>query len=185
MRQDYLDNTKFEDLIVVYQKFHNFKKRFEMIMEDYRQVEYRNETKNIIKESVIWEDRIDRYKEKMAGSEKVKEQLCKEFLILAENLTKYARFNLVDFDDAIQEGVLICLERFDRFEPSKGKAFNYMTTCIYNHLRHIYRGHKSHNELKRRFAIFLENSQGSSNIKVYTRNGKERIGRSGHDLFED
>ena len=45
--------------------------------------------------------------------------------------------------DATQEGVLVCFEKVDRFLPKKGRAFNYMTTCIISHFRQIYKRQKN------------------------------------------
>jgi DNA-directed RNA polymerase specialized sigma24 family protein len=63
---------------------------------------------------------------------------------------------LIDQDDAVQEGVMICFEKIDRFDPKKGKAFNYMTTCILNHFRQLYRTARNYNELKRKYLDFIQ-----------------------------
>ena len=44
-------------------------------------------------------------------------------------LLKYHR------EDIIQECVLICYEKLKRFDPDKGKAFNYFSTIIISQLR--------------------------------------------------
>ena len=84
--------------------------------------------------------------------------LAQCFFILAERVAKYKNFDFIDIDDAIQEGVLIGFEKIDRFDPIKGKAFNYMTTCILNHFRQLYRTARNYNELKRKYLDYL-NSQ--------------------------
>jgi len=91
------------------------------------------------------------------------------FYTLSENIVRYAKFNLIDPDDAVQEGVVICFEKIDRFDPRKGKAFNYMTTCILNHFRQLYRTARNYNELKKKFHDFLQVQMSTTMI----RNGRE------------
>lgn len=97
-------------------------------------------------------------------------QLAYAFYVLSENIANYAKFSGIDVDDAIQEGVLICFEKIDRFDPRKGKAFNYMTTCILNHYRQLYRSARNYNELKKKYMVYLSDKFDS----VVLRNGKER-----------
>jgi DNA-directed RNA polymerase specialized sigma subunit len=84
-------------------------------------------------------------------------------------------------DDAIQEGVLICFEKIDRFDPRKGKAFNYMTTCILNHYRQLYRSARNYNELKKKYMVYLSDKFDC----VIMRNGKERSQNSRSYLDRD
>jgi len=90
--------------------------------------------------------------------DKLQEQLAYFFYELSENIIKAFNFKLIDYDDALQEGVLIALQKVDRFDHNyigkngkKAKAFNYMTTCILNHFRQLYRGAKNHYELQRKY----------------------------------
>ena len=88
------------------------------------------------------------------------------FYLLSENIVRYRKFNLIDADDAIQEGVMICFEKVDRFDPSKGKAFNYMTTCIINHFRQLYRTARNYNELKKKYQDHLSVSMEQSQRQI-------------------
>ena len=97
--------------------------------------------------------------------------LCDQLLLLARRVVQYTKFNLIDADDAVQESVMVCFDKIDRFFPSKGKAFNYMTTVIWNSLRQLYRSAKSYNEFKKKLGDFLELSEGRTAIK----NGKKII----------
>lgn len=81
----------------------------------------------------------------------LEERLTELFYLLADNILRAFKFQLIDRDDALQEGVMICFERLDKFKPERGKAFNYYTTCTLNHYRHLYRTAKNYNELKKRF----------------------------------
>ena len=63
----------------------------------------------------------------------------------------------------------ICFEKINRFDPRKGKAFNYMTTCILNHFRQLYRSARNYNELKKRYHSFLSDKFET----IVIRNGKE------------
>lgn len=75
-------------------------------------------------------------------------ELAEAFQVLAKNIIRAFRFQLVDKDDALQEGIMICFEKLHRFNPDKGRAFNFCTTIILNHYRQLYRTAKNYNELK-------------------------------------
>lgn len=141
-----------------------------------RLIKYKDEVKK---------DRLDdvvvKYNESCVNFKDFQNQLAYAFYILAENITNYAKFSGIDVDDAIQEGVLICFEKIDRFDPRKGKAFNYMTTCILNHYRQLYRSARNYNELKKKYMIYLSDKFDS----VITRNGKERSQNSRSYLDRD
>lgn len=141
-----------------------------------RLIKYKDEVKK---------DRLDdvvvKYNESCVNFKDFQNQLAYAFYILAENITNYAKFSGIDVDDAIQEGVLICFEKIDRFDPRKGKAFNYMTTCILNHYRQLYRSARNYNELKKKYMIYLSDKFDS----VVTRNGKERSQNSRSYLDRD
>lgn len=88
--------------------------------------------------------------------------LADAFYLLAENIIRAFNFQLIDKDDALQEGVMICFEKIDRYNPNhvgkngqKSKAFNYMTTCCLNHYRQLYRTAKNYIELKKRYQEFI------------------------------
>lgn len=105
-----------------------------------------------------------------------KQKLAIAFFTLAENIVRYAKFQLIDADDAIQEGVMICFDKIDRFDHRKGKAFNYMTTCILNHFRQLYRTARNYNELKRRYLNHVQFIEGGSAFK----NGKQMFDQGQH-----
>lgn len=73
------------------------------------------------------------------------------FYLLSENIIRAFRFSMVDEEDAKQEAVMVCLKKIERFDVSRGKAFNYFTTMILNHYRQLYRSARNYGELKRRF----------------------------------
>lgn len=108
----------------------------------------------------------------LASTEKMhdesKNKLAVAFFTLSENIVRYAKFQLIDADDAIQEGVLICFDKIDRFDSRKGKAFNYMTTCILNHFRQLYRTARNYNELKKKYLNHMQMIENKSSFK----NGK-------------
>jgi DNA-directed RNA polymerase specialized sigma24 family protein len=96
--------------------------------------------------------------------EQAQRELTDAFYLLAENIIRAFNFQLIDRDDALQEGVMICFEKIDRFRPEKGKAFNYMTTCCLNHYRQLYRTAKNYIELKRRYQDFIAKKQ----LEIFT-----------------
>ena len=108
------------------------------------------------------------YQEALATYEESQQQLASAFYTLSENIVRYAKFNLIDADDAVQEGVMICFEKIEKFNPIKGKAFNYFTTCVLNHYRQLYRSARNYNELKRKYLDFLNFCESRTIIK----NGK-------------
>ena len=107
--------------------------------------------------------------------------LAEAFYTLSENVARFSKFNYIDIDDAIQEGVLICFEKVDRFDPEyigpngkKAKAFNYMTTCILNHYRQLYRSARHYNDLKKKYLDFIQVQLHN----VLVRHGNGRVNRS-------
>lgn len=125
MANEYIINAKLEEVIVEFQEAKKIKDTSEECMAEYDQLQ---------------------------------EQLAYFFYELSKNIVKAFNFKLIDYDDALQEGVLIALQKVDRFDHTyvgkngqKAKAFNYMTTCILNHFRQLYRGAKNHHELQKKY----------------------------------
>jgi DNA-directed RNA polymerase specialized sigma subunit len=149
---EYLNNKIFEEIIIRFQYTKRERTKYQMFIDDVRSSQTRGRKDVDLKLKGLQESysKIDRiYCE-------AQEQLAIAFLLLAENIVKYAKFNLIDMYDAIQEGVMICFEKIDRFDPIKGKAFNYMTTCILNHYRQLYRTARNYNEFKKKYHDFLQ-----------------------------
>lgn len=103
---------------------------------------------------------IDRFKKsktkvndgcKCLDFHEAEDELAMAFYLLARNIIRAFKFQLVDKDDALQEGVMICFEKLHRFDPDIGPAFNFCTTIILNHYRQLYRTAKNHQELKIRY----------------------------------
>jgi DNA-directed RNA polymerase specialized sigma subunit len=106
-------------------------------------------------EDGLLEEYQENYKNIVVEYEELQSLLAIAFLTLADNLARYKKFNHIDLDDAIQEGVMICFAKLDQFNPEMGKAFNYMTTVTLNHLRQQYRTARNYNELKKKYQDFL------------------------------
>jgi hypothetical protein len=158
MKNEYINNKKFEEIIENFRSSSRSKRRCEFILEDLRETHGRRLEKysdNVRKGGVTLQEK--RYSEVCTNFKKLQEQLSFAFYVLSENVAGFSRFQGIDLDDAIQEGVLICFDKLDRFDASKGKAFNYLTTCILNHYRQIYRSIRSYNEFKKRYHVFLHN----------------------------
>jgi DNA-directed RNA polymerase specialized sigma subunit len=169
---EYLNNKMFEAIIAKFQQSKQDKMRYELIINDLSTSLERSAASKGSK------DRADILKTKKTEYQTVNRSfsesqglLATEFFTLAENIVRYARYMGVDPDDAIQEGVMICFLKIDRFDPAKGKAFNYMTTCILNHYRQLYRSQRNYKELKRKYLEFVQNTVE----QTITRNGKDRI----------
>ena len=145
--------------------------KYELMIEDLRQtVDRKGKRKsNVERETTLLtknELEYVRVKEDFFDAEQL---LARAFYTLSENLVRFAKFHLIDADDALQEGVVICFEKIDRFDPEKGKAFNYMTTCILNHFRQLYRSAINYNELKKKYHEFLSFCEN----RIIIKNGKE------------
>lgn len=95
------------------------------------------------------------------GDKKAGDELAKAFGAIGENLSKKYKMAGVSLEDAVQESMIIGFIRLDKFKPEKGKAFNYFTTIILNHLRGLYRQNKSFVDMKERYAERLREKAGT------------------------
>ena len=168
MSSEYLNNKFLESVIRRFQKSKQEKIKYEFIMEDVqtsasKRLKYNKEPSHDLNVYLL---EYNRAKLEFDASQ---QQLAEAFQTLSEHLVRYAKDIIVDVDDATQEGIMICFEKIDRFHPEKGKAFNYMTTCILNHYRQLYRSHRNYKLLKERFKDFLMLKHGNIIIK----NGRE------------
>lgn len=171
MSTEYLNNKLFEQTICKFQKSKRMKTRYELILDD---LNCTTERKSLRCSDNQWDKRMickftHLFNTTVNDYNTSQSALAAAFYTLSENLVKYARFNLIDPDDAVQEGVMICFEKVDRFDSRKGRAFNYMTTCILNHFRQLYRTARNYNELKKKYHDFLQIQMTKAIIK----NGKE------------
>jgi len=170
MAIEYLNNREFEQSINNFQKSKKNKAKCELMLEDIQgRIARKSKKKPEMQELLDVAERAhlsaqDEFEQQQA-------ELANKFLTLSEHLAQYFHFNLIEPEDAIQEGVVICFEKVDRFIPKKGKAFNYMTTCIANHYRQLYRTSRNYNELKKRYHTY----QHQKNSKIIVKNGKETI----------
>jgi DNA-directed RNA polymerase sigma subunit (sigma70/sigma32) len=158
MAKEYINNKTFEAIIDAFQGFKRAKMRYELKLADVKETYQRRKKKYNDEERLGLMIEAESEYCRICGSYKdYQEQLTYAFYILSEKIANYyGRYNGIDSEDAIQEGVLICFEKIDRFDHRKGKAFNYMTTCILNHYRQLYRSIKNYNELKRKYLNHLQ-----------------------------
>lgn len=168
MATEYLNNKFLEDAICRFQRSKQEKIRFQLILEDIESsIQMRNKYKRPLNHDlVIFKIEFD---QACMNFDKSQRELATAFYTLSERLVLYAKDIIVDQDDAIQEGVMICFEKIDRFNPEIGKAFNYMTTCILNHFRQIYRTSKNYKLLKEKYRDFMISRLSNTFIK----NGRE------------
>lgn len=153
---EYLNNKTFESLIVRFQQAKKERTKYQMFMDDISATEQRTLKRGKYQKPAAWVTIEKTYHVVAFEFSEVQDELAIAFYTLSQNIVRYAKFNLIDQDDAVQEGVMICFEKIDRFDPKKGKAFNYMTTCILNHFRQLYRTARNYNELKRKYLDFLQ-----------------------------
>lgn len=171
MSSEYLNNKFFEKIITQFQNSKKQKNKFEILIEDISNTIKikKNKKIDISKNNDDLIHKQELYNKAINDHDEAKKHLAIAFFTLSENIVRYAKFQLIDIDDAIQEGVMICFEKINRFDPRKGKAFNYMTTCILNHFRQLYRSARNYNELKKKYLKHVQFFQNHSMIK----NGKE------------
>lgn len=156
MATEYLNNKTFETLIVKFQQAKKERIKYQLFMDDIKATELRTAKRGKYQKPENWVEVEKVYQVVSFEFKDVQDELAIAFYTLSQNIVRYAKFNLIDQDDAVQEGVMICFEKIDRFDPKKGKAFNYMTTCILNHFRQLYRTARNYNELKRKYLDFLQ-----------------------------
>jgi DNA-directed RNA polymerase specialized sigma24 family protein len=102
---------------------------------------------------------------KNKNDEDMKNEITLCFYLLAENIIKAFNFKLIDKEDALQEGVLICFSKLYMFNSSKGKAFNWFTTIILNHYRQLYRSCKNDISLKKKYLERQEMNHETAEFK--------------------
>jgi hypothetical protein len=149
---EYLNNKVFEANIARYKQSKQDKLKYELIIDDLKASLNRNAN---VPRNAMLTSKVNEYNAIMKDFTDSQSQLAIAFFTLSENIIRYRKFHFVDVDDAVQEFVMICFEKLDRFDPKKGKAFNYMTTCILNHYRQLYRSARNYNELKKKFGDYL------------------------------
>lgn len=164
---EYLNNKNFEKIINQFQETKRNKKKLEILIKEIQETINRKKIRKIndIFNKKILKEKENLLKENMNSHENSKEKLATAFFTLSENIVRYAKFQLIDADDAVQEGTMICFEKIDRFDSRKGKAFNYMTTCILNHFRQLYRTARNYNELKKKYFSHMQFLEGFSSSK--------------------
>jgi hypothetical protein len=171
MSNEYLNNKFFEKIIIQFQNSKREKIRLEILIEDIKNTIEIKKSKKIdfLNNKNDLKNKEELYNSANSNHDEAKKHLAIAFFTLSENIVRYAKFQLIDIDDAVQEGVMICFEKINRFDPRKGKAFNYMTTCILNHFRQLYRSARNYNELKKKYLKHVQFFHNHSMIK----NGKE------------
>ena len=150
MATEYLNNKTLESLIRGFQQTKKRKAKYALIIEDL-QISYKTRENKNSQHKKRLHQKQEEHRESENEFNELKDCLAIAFYKLSENIVRYARFSLIDSDDATQEGVMICFDKINRFDPDKGKAFNYMTTCILNHFRQLYRSAKNYQELKKKY----------------------------------
>jgi hypothetical protein len=172
MGTEYLNNRVFEEIISKFQSSEKAIVRHRLIMQDWQDASKRKNERGVDvgREARKVKQHEDMYRSALSENDISRNELAIAFYTLSEHLVRYAKFQLIEDDDAVQEGVLICFDKVDRFDPRKGKAFNYMTTCILNHFRQMYRTARNYNELKKKYLTFLK----AVGDQVAIQNGRER-----------
>ena len=170
MSRYYIDNKALEQAMFRFRESKREKVRYGYLMEDVkRAIETKSRRrKNAERETAALQSLMAMHTQTCLAYEEIQNLLATEFYTLSENIVRYAKF-AIDSDDAVQEGVCICFEKIDRFDEAKGRAFNYLTTCILNHFRQIYRTARNYNDLRQKYYDYLQGQCSKQVIK----NGRE------------
>jgi len=108
MSTEYLNNKIFEKLIVKFQMSKKEKLKYQLFMEDIKQTEIRTSKRGKYKKPESWIQTEKVHTMVDLDYQNIQKELATAFYLLSENIVRYAKFNLIDQDDAIQEGVMIC-----------------------------------------------------------------------------
>lgn len=175
---EYLNNKSLERLINAFQESKRMQVRLGMLIQETEETLARKKARqvNFSDNKVVLEGKRELLSNCLSSHEESKQKLAVAFFTLSENIVRYAKFQLIDADDAIQEGVMICFDKIDRFDSRKGKAFNYMTTCILNHFRQLYRTARNYNELKKKYLNHIQFIEGSGAFV----NGRQMFDNGAH-----
>lgn len=112
----------------------------------------------------ILEENIHRYRATKEDPERQEDflaaqlELTKSFYLLADGILRKHRFYNVDWDEALQEGVMICFEKMHRFDQRLGRAFPFCTQIILNHYKQLWRTAKNHHTLMQKYHTHLTNT---------------------------
>lgn len=174
---EYLNNKTFEKMINQFQDSKRDRIKFEILIEECKETILRKKIRKIdcTNNKEAMKKKQEDLNDANAKFEDARQKLAIAFFTLSENIVRYAKFQLIDIDDAVQEGVMICFDKIDRFDSRKGKAFNYMTTCILNHFRQLYRTARNYNELKKKYLNHMQFLEGNAMFK----NGKPLFENNG------
>lgn len=171
MKAEYLNNKMFESIIDRFQRSKRSASKYRMMMDDLHGAMQRKKNRKLCveREKILLNNHQELYDVILQEFSESENLLAQAFYTLSENLVRFAKFNLIDSDDALQEGVVICFEKIDRFNSDRGKAFNYFTTCVLNHFRQLYRSARNYNELKKKYHEFLNFCEN----RIIIKNGRE------------
>lgn len=151
MKTEYLKNKDLEKYICLFQQNKKEKFRYELMLADIATVEEKPES---------WQKIQEAYAVAMNEYHVNELWLTDAFYTLSKRLAYSKNFRLIDVDDAVQEGLIICFQKLDGFVVGRGKAFNYLTTCIMHHFMQQHRSAKNYNELKKKYSIHRESCDG-------------------------
>lgn len=167
MSSKYLENRALEEAIDDYRWSRRNLTKLNMLLEDVNQtIEDLQSFPSTVKSHKIWKKAIqdEISKEEMLRIPK-EERLARYFYLMAENIIRKPIFKSIEEDDAIQESVIICMEKIGHFDTRKGKAFSYVTQMIFHRFLHIMRNTGVYIRLKQRYLTHLESMCPDSAVK--------------------
>lgn len=106
-------------------------------------------------------------------------ELTKLFYILVKNIIRAFNFQFVDKEDALQEGVWICLEKTHRFDPARGGCFAFFSQISINACRARMRSSKNYNQLKMKY----HNHLCDKSSDIHLNSTKSKLNREAYRRF--
>ena len=107
----------------------------------------------------VLEKLVAKYKED-STNEAAGQELGSAFLLLVKQLLDYMDgMAVVKTTETIRQCVYSCFEKISRYDPTKGKAFNYFTTIILCQLRQRFRSHQNEMARDKKWLKFLNLSE--------------------------
>ncbi len=171
MANEYLNNKDLEKAIIRFQQCKRDIAKYEAVI-----ARLQNNPRSRIRKFkgrgfITNKNCIEQYEKVKNEYFDLKNILAVAFFTLSDNLARYKNISYIDIDDAVQEGVIVCFEKIDRFNPDKGKSFSYFTQIIINQLLQMYRAAKNYGELKNKYQNHLRSKDSQGIIENLKRRG--------------
>lgn len=105
------------------------------------------------------------------GNHKYDDDIAKALQLMARRIMKKWKFN-VDWEECVQDVVIVAWTKIDKFHEGYGAAFNFFTTILINAMKQHYRVDKSYEEMKLKYLDHMIKKLKLNREDVLRQNGK-------------